>query len=400
MKPVGLFPRVAYFTDCYHEINGIATTSRQLAEYARRGRRPMMIVNCGPEKRVRARGSVMNLELRRGWAAFSVERDFGFDLALWRHYSYVKRALQAFQPDVIHVTSPGDFGLLGLYMAHRLHLPLVASWHTNLHEFAGRRLKKLAPWAPAAGVEDWSLRLLRLFYGCARVTLAPNPEWVRWLSDKTGKPCLLMHRGVDSALFDPSRRRVKDGVVRLGFVGRISPEKNVRFLAQIESGLVQGGYKNFRFVIVGDGAEIPWLKQNLQHAEFRGVLRGEDLAQAYADMDIFVFPSHTDTFGNVVLEAMASGVAPVVSSRGGPKYLVQAGVSGLIAEQESDFITHVAMLLERPERLLAMRQAAREHAIRSTWDEAFEPVYEAYKLALANRRSVHAGGVAAVAGWN
>lgn len=383
------FPRVAFFTDCYHEVNGIATTSRQLVDFARRHGRPMMVVCCGPTRSIRTDGSVTYLELRRGWASLAVERDLGFDPALWRETSYVRRALREFQPDVVHVTSPGDVGLLGFYLSRTLPLPLVASWHTNLHEFAASRCARFMPWAPTSHIEDWSLRVLRAFYRRARVSLAPNPEWVKWLHEKTGKPCLLMRRGVDGTLFHPAKRTVKDDVFRLGFVGRVSPEKNVRLLVEIEKQLLAAGHRNFRFVVVGDGSELAFLRTQLKTAEFRGVLRGEELVRAYADMDAFVFPSHTDTFGNVVLEAMASGVVPVVSSRGGPKYLIDAGVNGFIANEEKDFATHLDTLIRDPQRLSRMRQTARAQAIESSWQEALEVVYDAYKLALNRGQSVH-----------
>lgn len=326
-------------------------------------------------------GSITSVQLRRGWASFSVERDLAFDLALWRDLSFVKEALLAFRPDVVHITSPGDVGLLGLYLAHSLKIPLVASWHTNLHEFGARRLSKFASWAPAKQAERVMLDLLGLFYSSARVTLAPNPEWVTWLAARTRKPSFLMSRGVDSELFNPSRRTIRDGVIRIGYVGRVSPEKNVRRLVDIRAALKRAGHRDFRFVIVGDGSELPWLREHLRDAEFTGVLRGERLAEAYANMDVFLFPSHTDTFGNVVQEAMASGVVPVVSASGGPKYIVEEGISGFVAQDESEFAVHTGTLMAFPARLTLMRRAAREKAETASWDRVFEKVYEAYRLA-------------------
>lgn len=158
------------------------------------------------------------------------------------------------------------------------------------------------------------------FYSAAQVLFAPNPKLCRELEDATGRPCYLMPRGVDSQLFDPTKRtrdRNGDEMV-LGYVGRLSVEKNVRLLAQIERDLEQTEAGRFRFMIVGHGDEESWLRRNLRGAEFTGMLRGEALAAAYANMDLFVFPSHTDTFGNVVLEALASGVPAIVTLDGGP----------------------------------------------------------------------------------
>jgi phosphatidylinositol alpha 1,6-mannosyltransferase len=158
---------------------------------------------------------------------------------------------------VIHVNSPGEFGQIGAFLAHTLRIPLVASWHTNLHQFAARRLQKLLTFLPAGpreGVTSWAERaalvpLLR-FYRIARVTLAPTPSLVRWLEDAIGRPAFLMPRGVDCEQFHPRQRSVNDGVLRLGYVGRVTPEKRVRFLVDIERAMVAAGHTNFSVVVL------------------------------------------------------------------------------------------------------------------------------------------------------
>jgi glycosyltransferase involved in cell wall biosynthesis len=185
---------------------------------------------------------------------------------------------------------------------------------------------------------------------------------------------------VDCKQFHPRQRSVKDGVLRLGYVGRLTPEKRVRFLLDIERALVAAGHKNFSILVVGDGNERPWLERHLRHAVFTGVLRGQFLAEAYANMDLFVFPSRTDTFGNVVQEAAASSVPAIVTSEGGPKHLVAHGASGFIAETDSDFLQRVIEVAFRPERLLKMGHAARELILGASWDAAFEMTYSAYRF--------------------
>jgi phosphatidylinositol alpha 1,6-mannosyltransferase len=380
-------PRIALFCETFHEINGVALTARQLVDFAKRRARPFLTVLGGPRLAQFVDGSVTRLELPRSWASFGIERDLRYDLFLWRHRDEVRRALAKFRPDVIHVTSPGEFGQLGAYLAHTLRIPLVASWHTNLHQFAARRLQKLLGFLPprhSEGVTSWAERaalvpLLR-FYRIARVTLAPTPGQVRWLEDSTGRPGFLMPRGVDCEQFHPRQRSVKDGVLRLGYVGRLTPEKRVRFLLDIERALVAAGHKNFSILVVGDGNERPWLERHLRHAVFTGVLRGQFLAEAYANMDLFVFPSRTDTFGNVVQEAAASSVPAIVTSEGGPKHLVAHGASGFIAETDSDFLQRVIEVAFRPERLQKMGHAARELILGASWDAAFEMTYSAYRF--------------------
>jgi phosphatidylinositol alpha 1,6-mannosyltransferase len=380
-------PRVALFCETFHEINGVALTARQLVNFAKRRARPFLTVLGGPRLARFEDGSVTRLELPRSWASFGIETDLRYDLFLWRHQEEVRRALASFKPDVIHVTSPGEFGQLGAYLAHTLRIPLVASWHTNLHQFAARRLQKLLSFIPIRYSEQFTgwaertalLPLLR-FYRIARVALAPTPGQVRWLQRSTGRPVFLMPRGVDCDLFHPRRRSMNDGVLRLGYVGRVTPEKNVRFLVDIERALLAAGHRRFSIIVVGDGSERPWLERNLTHGVFAGVLRDQLLAEAYANMDLFVFPSRTDTFGNVIQEAAASGVPAVVTSQGGPRNLVVPGVTGFVAENDQDFIQKVLDIAAHPECLPAMCATARQRIMAASWDTALEMTYSAYRF--------------------
>jgi glycosyltransferase involved in cell wall biosynthesis len=178
-----------------------------------------------------------------------------------------------------------------------------------------------------------------------------------------------MTRGIDTQLFRPSKRRVHDRIFRLGFVGRITPEKSVRLFAKVEETLLASGLNNFRFLIVGDGSERGWLKRNLRHADLPGILRGEDLAAAFANMDLFLFPSRTDTFGNVVQEAMASGVPSIVTDAGGPKFIVREGISGCVAHSDEEFVERCVELMQDRERLSSMREAGLEQATHASWGD-------------------------------
>jgi len=135
---------------------------------------------------------------------------------------------------------------------------------------------------------------------------------------------------------------------------------------------------------VGQGKEESWLRQHLPNADFTGVLRGRELARAYANMDLFVFPSHTDTFGNVVLEALASGVPAIVTPDGGPRYIVRDGETGCIAD-DAGFSEAIARVIGDPELHARMRREARLYAQSASWDSVFEGVYSTYEGVLARR---------------
>jgi len=384
-------PRVAYFPDSFHEVNGVAHTSRHFEAFARRRNLPFLCVRAGDRaEAVQKDGNVWTLELPRGLLSFALEKDLRYDLAFLRHVPLIGEVLERFKPNLIHITGPSEMGMLGAGLAHYLGIPLAASWHTNVHEYLARRSEwflRLLPerhsTATGQKIEDLTMAAAAKFYSVAQVLFAPNPELCRLLEGATGRPCHLMKRGVDAELFDPAKRRrnPEDRDFVLGFVGRLSVEKNVALLAQVQQDLEQLGHKSFRFLIVGHGAEEGWLRERLPRAEFTGVLRGKELAEAYANMDLFVFPSHTDTFGNVVLEALASGVPAIVTPDGGPPTIVCDGLTGRIVSDDQ-FAAAVSALLRDRLAHNAMREAARAYALTASWDSVFESVYAAYETLL------------------
>ena len=377
--------RVAYFPDSFHEVNGVAHTSRNFVAYAERHALPFLCVRAG-ERTVawKQQGTVTTLELPRSAMAVGMEKDLAFDPLYWRHGDRIEAALRQFRPDVIHLTGPSELGIFAAYFAWKLGIPLAASWHTNVHEYAARRLSWMTSKVPmgervAQAVEDTVLELTARFYKMAHVSFAPNAELCAMLERATGKPCNLMQRGVDTELFTPARRTrgLDDRPFTLGYVGRLSVEKNVVLLPEVQRSLTAAGIEA-RFLIIGHGVKEPELREALPTAEFAGVLRGEALANAYAEMDLLVFPSHTDTFGNVVLEALASGVPAIVTPEGGPKYIVRAGETGYVAT-DAEFPEAVEATLRDAARLLEMRGAARQYALGCSWDAVFDRVYAGYE---------------------
>jgi len=216
------------------------------------------------------------------------------------------------------------------------------------------------------------------------MVFAPNPELVHLLETRTGRPAHLMLRGVDTNLFSPARRTREDDELIIGHVGRLSAEKNVRLLAAMERVLMEEGIANYRFLVVGEGGERQWLRENLRRADLPGLLRGVPLAEAYAEMDVFVFPSETDTYGNVTTEALASGVPAIVSAHGGPKFLVREGVDGFVAADVAGFARAVMTVYRDRELLARMKLHAREAAEQKSWPAVFESIYEQYELGLAS----------------
>lgn len=350
---------------------------------------PFFCVHSGDRTRLTQSDCLTSLELKRGLASFRLDHDLYCDPLLSRYRSRVLSAIRLFQPDLIHITGPGDMGILGFWIAHLLRVPLVASWHTNLHEYLGRRLEKSFSFLPvetrrnlSSFAERQSLRACLWFYGHAKFTLAPNQPMVDLLYEQIGRPSFLMRHGVDTLAFSPRRNRRGDGPFRIGYVGRLTPEKNVRMMAELEQSLIARGKCNFCICLVGEGAEKIWLRNNLQFGELPGILRGEELANAFASMDAFVFPSRTDTFGLVLLEAMSCGVPVIARPEIARRVGFANGVTGFHAENPLDFAQSVIRLMENEDLRTNMSRAARAFACSISWDGVFDDVYQTYETGL------------------
>ena len=386
MQPVKDILRVVYFPDSFLEVNGVAMTSNRLVNFVRKRGYPFLCVHAGAKTEVRQDGSVTFVTLKRSPAAINMDEGLKYDPFFQRHTSFVRREIEKFQPDVFHITGLNDVSIMGAYLAWKMYIALIGSWHTNLHEYAARRLRKPLGFLPEKInfgftnlIERRILDGAKYYYRMPQILLAPNQELIDMLTEGTGRTVRLMTRGVDTEMYSPEFRTVNDGIVRFGFVGRLRAEKNVRMLAEIEKTLLAAGKKNFRFLIVGEGNEREWLENNLKQADFTGFLEGAKLSEAYANMDVFLFPSETDAYGNVVQEANAAGVPCIVSDQGGPKYIVQEGTTGFVAKNAAEFAEFSQRLLDHPGELAEMKKLSREFAVSRSWDAVFDGVYEAYQ---------------------
>jgi glycosyltransferase involved in cell wall biosynthesis len=380
--------RVAYFPDSFLEVDGVAMTSNKLVKFAREHDYPFLVVHAGPKTMTKTDGSVQFQVLKRSPLSIPLDHSLRFDPFFQRHIGKVKKALLDFKPDVIHITGPNDVSIIGALLAWKMDIALVGSWHTNIHEYAPMRLEKKLGFLSARNrksflgyLERQILRGAKLYYKMPQVLLAPNQELMDMLVEGTTRKAKLMIRGVDTERFHPSKRTVDDGNLRFGFVGRLRAEKNVRMLVELERRLLAAGKTNFRFLIVGEGDERKYLEREMKTAELTGYLDGEELAAAYANMDVFVFPSETDAYGNVPQEAMASGAPAIVTDKGGPKHFVTDGINGFVASNIDEFTNYCIQFIDDPDLLARMKTSSREFALTRSWDSVFTIVYEAYREA-------------------
>ncbi len=282
--------------------------------------------------------------------------------------------------DLIHVCSPGPAGVVGALVSRGLGVPLVGSYHTELTAYAGLRSgeTRLAD-AMALGV--------RAFYGACDLVLSPSPASDAALERIGVRPEQVARwdRGVDTARFDPALRGSMPlpDAVNVLYAGRITREKGADLLADA---FLKARERNPRLqlLLAGGGPEQEHLRERLGHAAtFLGWLEGVELARAYASADIFLFPSRTDTFGQVILEAQASGLAVVAVAEGGPRSLIENRVSGLLCAPDAEALADAVLELANSQRLRRHLARAGLVSVRQrTWERALERLAAGYRRAL------------------
>jgi glycosyltransferase involved in cell wall biosynthesis len=294
----------------------------------------------------------------------------------------VHRAIDSFGPDIIHIATEATLGYSALRFALRRRIAVVSSFHTNFDQYS-RHYR--VGWT--RGLIN---RYLRWFHNQTRETFVPSDVTIKALRQLGFERLVLWRRGVDGDLFRPDQERRLEVRRDLGwrpedvvitYVSRIAPEKNVEYLAAALA-LVATRRPDVRVMFVGDGPSRRAIEQQIgSFTHFAGYRRGEDLARYYSASDIFAFSSLTETFGNVVLEAMASGLPVVALAAGGVAETVQSGTTGILiapAEAPSLFATSVLQLVEQPDERRRMAEAARNYALCQTWDAIMAGLRERY----------------------
>lgn len=303
-------------------------------------------------------------------APFRYYRDLYFDLLPIRPRLYDYFEQNPF--DLIHIVSQGHMGFLALLVAAKAKLPKISCYHTAVPEYAESRALKFFgdnAFGRTLGKIGFDLTwwFQRKLFLSSSMILVPTKSIMEMVDRELGIPTGYFTRGVDSEAYSPKKRKARneDRPVTL-YAGRISIEKNLKLLERLE--LTNGDGLQF----VGDGPYTDTLRENLPAARFDGFLTGEDLQNAYANADVFVFPSKTDTFGNAVLEAMSSGLPVVVTDVLGPKDFVKHEETGFIAGSDEEFVRYHRMLVDDADLRKRMGRNAREYAKSCNWDSIFE----------------------------
>ncbi len=284
----------------------------------------------------------------------------------------LKRQWRLQRPDVVHVATEGPLGWSAVHTARRMNIPVVSSFHTNFHSY-GKHYG-------VGRLETVGLRYLTWLHNQTAATFVPTHEMRTTLRHDGLHGVRVLARGVDTALYHPGRRRDDlrqswgvgaDGADELviGYVGRLAPEKNIKLAVRAYQAMVGRTQARLRFVLVGDGPSRAALQKEHPDFVFCGMQRGAALAEHYASLDLLLFPSITETFGNVVTEAMAGGVTVLAFDYAAAHRHIVHERNGLLAPfNDAQRFVHLAeQAITQPDQLRRMGQQAQQTAQRISW---------------------------------
>ena len=374
--------RVTLVTETYFpQVNGVSRTLGELVRFLDEGGDQVQLIH--PDYGVAdARSRTIRVP--------SITLPFYKELRLPRPpFGAVFRAIKAFEPDVVHIATEATLGLSVLCWSKGQGMPVVSSFHTNFDQYSDHyRVSR-------ARAVIW--RYLRWFHNGTRMTFVPSETTISDLEQRGFERLVLWKRGVDSAMFRPQRPGRAEVRAALGwapddlvitYISRIAAEKNVDYLAEALA-IVAARRPGVRILWVGDGPERASIERRIgSFAHFAGYRQGEELADHYAASDIFAFSSVTETFGNVVLEAMASGLPVVALRAGGVGETVQSGKTGILiapTEPPEHFASALISLIDQEDQRTRMAAAARDYALTQSWDKIMFGLREHYQTVVDGR---------------
>jgi glycosyltransferase involved in cell wall biosynthesis len=368
------------------EINGVAhTVHRAVTWLAQRGHllqvvRPRQATDGASSERC-AHPSGLTETLTSGMP-IPMYRDLRMGLAL---PGSLARMWRRTRPELVHIATEGPLGWAALRAARRLRIPTSSDFRTNFHLYSAHYGLRVA--------QPLALTYLRWFHNCTALTMVPTRTMHEQLAGAGFRNLAVVGRGVDTQLFAPARRSealrrawgARPGDLVVLYVGRLAPEKNVGLVLRAFA-VLRKAHPAARLVLVGDGPQRASMMASHRDAVFTGWQRGADLARCYASGDVFLFPSMTETFGNVVLEALASGLALAAYAHGAAQEHVQHEHNGLLAAfgRQDEFIAQALRLATDRQLRARLREAAWRCASALAWEGILQQLERAL-MATARR---------------
>lgn len=375
--------KIAVFTDTFDEINGVASVYKRLVEYCIDRNIHLELFALSNITSVEEKNNV-KIHRIKTLIPMEIQPDLSFDL-IWLN----PRLLAYFRKnkfDLIQVATPGTMGLNALLLSRIYKIPIIATYHTHVPEYVKERVNKLISKANLKlerivnGSENLTWEFMKIYYNRFKLVLAPSEYTKKDLEKKLSVKVGIFSHGVDINLFNPSKKndnfkKIHSLNIVALYVGRMAVEKNLDFLVDIFKEV-----KNGSLVLVGDGPHKKDLEKK-GNALYLGFKTGSELASVYASCDFFVFPSTTDSFGMVVLEAMASGLPVLVSDKGGPKEIVLDKINGFVIKNNDKkaWKEKIELLIKDDKLRKKLGIMSRDLALRRSWEKVFDELFKTYE---------------------
>lgn len=367
--------RIAFFLDVLREnFDGVSITMHQ-------------IIRRIPKDQFEA--IFITPQLPENSIGFPVYECPSFEIPINKDYSFARpgkmkdleKILAGFNPDIIHWSSPSALGTFAVKYGKEKGLPITTIYHTHFPSFANYYLRFIPK---VENITEPIIKKLFWLYRESDRVLAPTATMKQYLMGKevAEKNIVIWGRGVSTEQYGPQHRDESlwpDGKKKVLFVSRLVKEKEPDTLIRLYR-LFEAKRPDIRMVVTGEGPTKARLQKNMPNAIFTGKLTGDDLARAYASADVFVFPSTTETFGNVVLEALASGLPVVAANAGGPSDIIQNGQTGILIEPKNEkaFYDEITRLLDDHSLYRTVQKNAVDYAKSQNWDSLCQKLFAEY----------------------
>jgi glycosyltransferase involved in cell wall biosynthesis len=371
--------RVALVTETYPpDVNGVALTLGRIVDGLRAKGHDVWLVRPSPSRRTHEGVNTVIATHQSDVIVRGMPIPMYPDLKLGlpAKHALIKLWTQR-RPDVVHVATEGPLGWSAIQAAKKLRLPITSDFRTNFHAYSA--------FYGLSWLKTAIVGYMRKFHNSAHCTMVPTSEIKIALSGMGFQRLIVVPRGIDTQLFCPSKRSsklretwgVSENTTVLISVGRLAAEKNLDVVIDTFQFIKNQG-RDTRLVFVGDGPLRSHLERRCPEAIFCGVQRGESLASHYASGDVFLFPSLTETFGNVTIEAMACGLAVVAFNRAAARQLIAHESNGLLVESEDheSFVSQAQRVVE--DRILRdqLRHRARQSSLENGWGSVLDQTEE------------------------
>lgn len=363
--------KVAFFADILErEVDGASRTMYQLIDRIPKDKFEFMFFS----------GSIPKTELKNKITkvpSLMIPFNSSYKIAFpyFRNVSLVK-AMREFNPDVIHIATPSWLGFFALNYANNNEIPVLSIYHTHFISYIKYYFKSF-PFMISA-MELFAAKKYRDFYNKCNIVYTPTHQMINELK-YTGVSTTflkLWQRGLDTTLFNAEKK--DDEFMRkitgnnkpcVLFASRLVWEKNLETLFNIYD-KVEAEHLDVNFIVAGTGVAEENARQRMKNAFFLGHIDHHTLSKVYASSEILVFPSVSETYGNVVIEAMASGCVPVIAKGGGSQSLVENGTTGFLCKPNSasEYVENIKMILQKPELKAKMQQAGYQYTSKLSWE--------------------------------